>query len=293
MRLLDGKALAETIKGELAEQVAAMVADGERKPHLAAVLVGHDGASETYVRSKVQSCKKVGFNSTLLRLPETVAEAELLKTIHRLNNDPDIDGYIVQLPLPRHIRDQAVLQAIDPRKDVDGFHPVNVGRMTLGLPTYLPATPYGIMTLLDRYGVETAGAHAVVLGRSAIVGTPMSILLSRNSKPGNCTVTLCHSRTRNLPELCRQADILIAALGIPGYVTAAMVREGATVVDVGITRIADASRPSGYRLSGDVDFEAVAPRCSWITPVPGGVGPMTVTSLLLNTLQASKREVYS
>jgi len=293
MRLLDGKALAETIKAEIAGQVAAMVADGERKPHLAAVLVGNDGASETYVRSKVQSCERVGFDSTLIRLPETVSEADLLQTIRRLNDDPEIDGFIVQLPLPRHIRDQAVLQAIDPRKDVDGFHPANVGRMALGLPTYLPATPYGIMTLLDRYGVETAGAHAVVLGRSAIVGTPMSILLSRNSAPGNCTVTLCHSRTRNLPELCRQADILIAALGIPGYVTADMVRDGAAVIDVGITRIADASRPSGYRLSGDVDFDNVAPRCSWITPVPGGVGPMTVTSLLLNTLQASKREVYS
>jgi methylenetetrahydrofolate dehydrogenase (NADP+)/methenyltetrahydrofolate cyclohydrolase len=293
MRLLDGKALAETIKAEIAGQVAAMVADGERKPHLAAVLVGNDGASETYVRSKVQSCERVGFASTLIRLPETVTEAELLKTIRGLNDDPDIDGFIVQLPLPRHIRDQAVLQAIDPRKDVDGFHPANVGRMTLGLPTYLPATPYGIMTLLDRYGVETAGAHAVVLGRSAIVGTPMSILLSRNSAPGNCTVTLCHSRTRELPALCRQADILIAALGIPGYVTADMVRDGATVVDVGITRIADASRSSGYRLSGDVDFENVAPKCSWITPVPGGVGPMTVTSLLLNTLQASKRTVSS
>jgi methylenetetrahydrofolate dehydrogenase (NADP+)/methenyltetrahydrofolate cyclohydrolase len=293
MRLLDGKALAETIKAEIAGQVAVMVADGERKPHLAAVLVGNDGASETYVRSKVQSCERVGFDSTLIRLPETVSEADLLQTIRRLNDDPEIDGFIVQLPLPRHIRDQAVLQTIDPRKDVDGFHPANVGRMALGLPTYLPATPYGIMTLLDRYGVETAGAHAVVLGRSAIVGTPMSILLSRNSSPGNCTVTLCHSRTRNLPELCRQADILIAALGIPGYVTADMVRDGAAVIDVGITRIADASRPSGYRLSGDVDFDNVAPRCSWITPVPGGVGPMTVTSLLLNTLQASRRTVSS
>ncbi|MBI1193792.1 MAG: bifunctional 5,10-methylene-tetrahydrofolate dehydrogenase/5,10-methylene-tetrahydrofolate cyclohydrolase [Bacteroidetes bacterium] len=293
MRLLDGKALGETIKGEIAEQVAAMVADGERQPHLAAVLVGNDGASETYVRSKVQSCERVGFASTLLRLPETVSEADLLKTIRNLNDNPDIDGFIVQLPLPRHIRDQAILQAIDPRKDVDGFHPVNVGRMTLGLPSYLPATPYGIMTLLDRYGVETAGAHAVVLGRSAIVGTPMSILLSRNSKPGNCTVTLCHSRSRELPALCRQADILIAALGIPGYVTADMVRDGAAVIDVGITRIPDASRPSGYRLSGDVAFDQVAPKCSWITPVPGGVGPMTVTSLLLNTLQASKRTVSS
>ncbi len=293
MPLLNGKTLAETIKQEIAEEVAELVASGGKKPHLAAVLVGSDGASQTYVNSKVQSCERVGFSSTLLRYDADIPESDLLDVIHGLNQDDDIDGFIVQLPLPKHISDTAVLEAIDPRKDVDGFHPVNVGRMVLGMPAYLPATPFGIMTMLERYGVETRGAHCVVLGRSNIVGTPMSILLSRNSNPGNCTVTLCHSRTRNVAELCLQADIIVAALGIPNFLKADMVREGAVVIDVGITRVPDETRKSGYRLIGDVDFDAVAPKCSWITPVPGGVGPMTVTSLLLNTLQAAKREVYS
>jgi methylenetetrahydrofolate dehydrogenase (NADP+)/methenyltetrahydrofolate cyclohydrolase len=293
MRLLDGKALAETIKSEIAEEVSALVAEGGKKPHLAAVLVGNDGASETYVNSKVRSCQQVGFDSTLIRLPATCTQGELLAVIEQLNEDRQVDGFIVQLPLPAHINTEAVLQAVHPDKDVDGFHPVNVGRMTLGLPAYLPATPKGILTLLERYEVPVSGAHCVVLGRSNIVGRPMSILLSRNGEPGNGTVTLCHSRTRNLEAICLQADILVAALGQPGFVRAGMVREGAVVIDVGITRIADPSRSSGYRLSGDVAFDEVAPRCSWITPVPGGVGPMTVTSLLLNTLQAARREVYS
>ena len=293
MPLLNGKTIAETIKQEIAEEVAELVASGGKKPHLAAVLVGSDGASQTYVNSKVQSCERVGFSSTLLRYDADITESDLLDVIHGLNQDDDIDGFIVQLPLPPHISDTAVLEAIDPRKDVDGFHPVNVGRMVLGMPAYLPATPFGIMTMLERYGVETLGAHCVVLGRSNIVGTPMSILLSRNSNPGNCTVTLCHSRTRNVAELCLQADIIVAALGIPNFLKADMVREGAVVIDVGITRVPDETRKSGYRLIGDVDFDAVAPKCSLITPVPGGVGPMTVTSLLLNTLQAAKREVYS
>ena len=293
MPLLNGKTLAETIKQEIAEEVAELVASGGKKPHLAAVLVDSDGASQTYVNNKVQSCERVGFSSTLLRYDADITESDLLDVIHGLNQDDDIDGFIVQLPLPPHISDTAVLEAIDPRKDVDGFHPVNVGRMVLGMPAYLPATPFGIMTMLERYGVETRGAHCVVLGRSNIVGTPMSILLSRNSNPGNCTVTLCHSRTRNVAELCLQADIIVAALGIPNFLKADMVREGAVVIDVGITRVPDETRKSGYRLIGDVDFDAVAPKCSLITPVPGGVGPMTVTSLLLNTLQAAKREVYS
>lgn len=293
MPLLNGKALAETIRKEIAAEVGEWMAGGGQQPHLAAVLVGDDGASQTYVNSKVRQCAEVGFSSSLLRYDDGISESELLDVIRGLNEDPDIDGFIVQLPLPEHIRQQAVIEAIDPRKDVDGFHPANVGRMVLGLPTYLPATPYGIMTLLDRYGVETRGAHCVVLGRSHIVGTPMSILLSRNSNPGNCTVTLCHSRTRNVEAICREADLIIAALGQPHFLKADMVRDGAVVVDVGITRIPDQSKKSGYRLAGDVDFDAVAPKCSWITPVPGGVGPMTVTSLLLNTLQAAKREVYS
>ncbi len=292
MQILDGKSLAETIKSEIAAEVAELVADGGKKPHLGAVLVGSDGASETYVGSKVRSCEKAGFDSTLIRLEENCSQAELLAVIERLNKDADVDGFIVQLPLPEHIDAQLVLQSIHPDKDVDGFHPVNVGRMALGLPAYIPATPLGILKLLERYEISTSGAHCIVLGRSAIVGTPMSILLSRNTNPGNCTVTLCHSRTRNLAELCRQADIIVAAIGTPNFLKADMVREGAVVIDVGITRIPDSTKRSGYRLVGDVDFDAVAPRCSWITPVPGGVGPMTVTSLMLNTLQAAKREVY-
>ncbi|GIV32198.1 MAG: bifunctional protein FolD [Saprospiraceae bacterium] len=293
MTLLDGKALSKKIQEEIAEEVARMVAAGKKKPHLAAVLVGDDPASAVYVRNKVRACEKVGFDSTLVRQPASISQAELLDVVNRLNDDPAIDGFIVQLPLPKHIDEEAVTLAISPHKDVDGFHPVNFGRMALGLPCYLPATPFGIMTMLERYGVETAGKHAVVIGRSHIVGTPMSILLSRKSNPGNCTVTLTHSRTKDLPSFVRQADIVVAAIGIAEFVKADMVKEGAVVIDVGINRVEDASHPKGSRLVGDVAFDEVAPKCSFITPVPGGVGPMTVTSLLLNTLKAARREIYS
>lgn len=292
MQLLDGKALAATIKSEISEEVEKIVANGGKCPHLAAVLVGNDGASQTYVGNKVRSCEQCGFESTLIRKDEDITQEELLQVIHDLNNDDSIDGFIVQLPLPKHINEEVVTLAINPAKDVDGFHPVNIGRMTLGLPAYLPATPNGIMKILERYEVPTAGKHAVVLGRSHIVGTPMSILLSRNSDPGNCTVTICHSRTKNVEEICREADIIIAAIGIPSFLKAGMVKEGAVVVDVGITRVPDETKKRGYRLQGDVDFEGVAPKCSFITPVPGGVGPMTVTSLLLNTLMASRENLY-
>lgn len=293
MQLLDGKKLAETIKAEIADEVERIRGEGGKIPHLAAVLAGADPASETYVRNKVRSCERVGFRSSLLRFDDDVSSVELLKAIDGLNRDEAVDGFIVQLPLPGQVDEEAVTLAIDPAKDVDGFHPVNVGRMTLGLPAYLPATPNGIMTMFERYEVPTSGRRCVVLGRSNIVGTPMAILLSRNAEPGNCTVTLCHSRTRDPESICRSADILIAALGRPGFVTADFVKEGAAVVDVGITRVPDTTKKRGYRLRGDVDFEAVADRCSFITPVPGGVGPMTVTSLLLNTLRASRREVYA
>ncbi len=293
MTLLDGKALSKKIQEEIAEEVARMVAAGKKKPHLAAVLVGEDPASAVYVRNKVRACEKVGFDSTLVRQPASISQAELLDVVNRLNDDPAIDGFIVQLPLPKHIDEEAVTLAISPHKDVDGFHPVNFGRMALGLPCYLPATPFGIMTMLERYGVETAGKHAVVIGRSHIVGTPMSILLSRKSNPGNCTVTLTHSRTKDLPSFVRQADIVVAAIGIAEFVKADMVKKGAVVIDVGINRVEDASHPKGSRLVGDVAFDEVAPKCSFITPVPGGVGPMTVTSLLLNTLKAARREIYS
>ncbi len=292
MTLIDGKALSATIKEEIAAEVEKIKASGNKVPHLAAVLVGEDPASAVYVRNKVRSCEKVGFKSTLLKRPADITEEEVLELVHKLNDDDDIDGFIVQLPLPKHINEERITLAIDPRKDVDGFHPVNVGRMALGLPCYLPATPFGILTMLERYGIETSGKHAVVIGRSNIVGTPMSILLSRKSKTGNCTVTLTHSRTKDLPAFAREADIIIAAIGIPEFVKGDMVKEGAVVIDVGINRVEAPDRPRGYKLVGDVAFDEVAPKCSFITPVPGGVGPMTVTSLLLNTLKANRNEVY-
>lgn len=286
MQLLDGKATSEQIKAEIADQVALIKASGGKVPHLAAILVGNDGASETYVNSKVLDCAQVGFESTLIRLEASVSEAELLARIDQLNKDPQIDGFIVQVPLPRHIDEIKVTLAIDPAKDVDGFSPTNVGKMTLGLPTFISATPNGVMELLRRYKVDTAGKHCVVVGRSNIVGTPMALLMSRNTNPGNATVTLVHSRTQNIAEICRSADILIVAIGRPHFLTADMVKEGAVVIDVGITRVPDDSRASGFRLAGDVDFEAVKHKCSFITPVPGGVGPMTRASLLQNTLKA-------
>ncbi|MCC6400543.1 MAG: bifunctional methylenetetrahydrofolate dehydrogenase/methenyltetrahydrofolate cyclohydrolase FolD [Flavobacteriales bacterium] len=285
-QLLDGRRCSEALRARIAEEAAAVKARRGRSPHLAAVLVGHDGASRTYVESKVKACEEVGFRSTLIALPETITEEDLLHRVKQLNKDKELDGFIVQLPLPAHIDADKVTLAIDPDKDVDGFHPENLGRMVLGQPGFLPATPSGIVELLRHYHIETAGRHCVVIGRSHIVGTPMSILMSRNAYPGNCTVTLAHSRTKDLASITRQADILIVAIGKPGFVTPDMVKEGAVVVDVGIHRIPDASRKSGFRLVGDVDYNAVAPRCSWIAPVPGGVGPMTITSLLLNTLKA-------
>jgi methylenetetrahydrofolate dehydrogenase (NADP+)/methenyltetrahydrofolate cyclohydrolase len=286
MTILDGKATSQTIRAEIAEKVKALKSAGKKVPHLAAVLVGTDGASMTYVNAKVKDCAAVGFASTLIELPETTTEEALMEVIEKLNADAEIDGYIVQLPLPKHIDEQRILLAIDPSKDVDGFHPQSVGRMVLGLPGFISATPLGIMELLERYNVPTLGKHAVVIGRSNIVGKPMSILLGLNKSPGNCTVTLAHSKTQNLKALCAEADIIIAALGIPEFVTGAMVKEGATVIDVGITRIPDSTKKSGYRLIGDVKFDEVAPKCAFITPVPGGVGPMTRAALLLNTLKA-------
>lgn len=290
MTLLDGKQLSETIKEEIAKEVETLTANGRRAPHLCAVLVGENPASQVYVRNKIRSCEKVGFKSTLVEKDSSVTERELLEIIDRLNQDDDVDGFIVQLPLPDHIDELKVTLSISPQKDVDGFHPMNVGRMSLGLPSYLPATPNGILTMLERYGVETEGKNCVVLGRSNIVGTPMSILLSRKARPGNATVELCHSRTRDLAEHMKRADIIVAAIGRPEFVTADMVKEGAVVIDVGINRKEDATKKKGYRLVGDVAFDEVAPKCSFITPVPGGVGPMTVTSLLLNTLKAYKKE---
>jgi methylenetetrahydrofolate dehydrogenase (NADP+)/methenyltetrahydrofolate cyclohydrolase len=290
MTLLDGNATARKIREEIAQQVEERRTQGLAVPHLAAVLVGNNGASLTYVGAKVRACEEVGFKSTLIHLGDDTTEAQLLATIDSLNRDPDIDGYIVQLPLPPHINEHHVLLAIDPAKDVDGFHPENVGRMALNLPCFLPATPYGIIQLLERYHVPTEGKHCVIIGRSHIVGLPMTILMQRNGYPGNATVTLTHSKTVNLKEIVRGADIVIAALGRPGFVTADMVAEGATVVDVGITRIVDPTKKSGFRISGDVRFDEVAPRCGFITPVPGGVGPMTIVSLLANTLQAVLRK---
>jgi methylenetetrahydrofolate dehydrogenase (NADP+)/methenyltetrahydrofolate cyclohydrolase len=286
MQILDGKATSEQIKAEIADQVTLIKASGGKIPHLAAILVGNDGASETYVNSKVLDCAQVGFHSTLIRMDASVSEAELLAKIDQLNKDKEIDGFIVQVPLPKHIDEIKVTLAIDPAKDVDGFSPTNVGKMTLGLPTFISATPNGVMELLRRYKVDTAGKHCVVVGRSNIVGTPMALLMSRNTNPGNATVTLVHSRTQNIAEICRSADILIVAIGRPHFLTADMVKEGAVVIDVGITRVPDESRPSGFRLAGDVDFEGVKHKCSFITPVPGGVGPMTRASLLQNTLKA-------
>ena len=287
-RILDGKALSEAIKGEIADEVRDWVAAGNPAPHLAAVLVGEDGASRTYVDHKVRSCARVGFESTLIQRPADITQEELLEIVHGLNDDPAIDGFIVQLPLPDHLDAQAVIEAVNPAKDVDGFHPVNMGNLALGLPGFVPATPAGIMTMLERSGIDTQGKHAVVIGRSSIVGTPMSLLLSRSGQPGNCTVTLCHSRTVDLAGHCREADILVAAVGRPEMVKADMVKEGAVVIDVGITRVEDPNAKRGYRLKGDVDYADVAPKCSWITPVPGGVGPMTIVSLLRNTLTAAR-----
>lgn len=292
MKLLDGKALATEIKLEIAEEVKKIQEAGGKIPHLAAVLVGSDPASQSYVKSKVKSCEQCGFASTLIQESDQISEDDLLEIVGRLNDDPEIDGFIVQLPLPGHIDETKVTLAIDHRKDVDGFHPVNVGRMAQGLPSYLPATPYGILQLIERNSIETSGKHCVVLGRSNIVGTPMSILLSRKGYPGNCTVTLTHSRTRDIKEELLRADIVIAAIGIPHFVKADMIKEGAVVIDVGINRIDDSTRKRGYRLVGDVEFENVAEKCSFITPVPGGVGPMTVTSLLMNTLKASRKDIY-
>lgn len=289
MTILDGKKTSNDIKDEIALEVIKIKERGGKTPHLAAIIVGNDGASQTYVSSKVKACQKVGFNSTLIELPDDITEEQLLDEIELLNKDNDIDGFIVQLPLPKHIDEQKVLMLVNPDKDVDGFHPTNVGRMTLDLPCYLPATPFGIMELLERYQVETSGKNVVVIGRSHIVGRPMSILMSQKRKAGNATVTLVHSRTKDLSSFTKKADIIIAALGIPEFLKADMVKEGVTIIDVGITRVEDASRKRGYRLAGDVDFENVSKKASFITPVPGGVGPMTIAMLLKNTLLASKR----
>lgn len=286
MQILDGKKSAQAVKDKIKVDVAQLSIEGKKIPHLAAILVGKNGASETYVAAKVKACAEVGIKSTFVHLEEDISENKLLDKIQELNNDPDVDGILVQLPLPKHISDEQVINAIDPGKDVDGFHPVNIGKMVQGLPTFVPATPHGIMLMLQYYKIETKGMHAVVIGRSNIVGRPMSILLSSNAEPGNCTVTVCHSQTKNMKEICRQADLLVAALGKPGFVTEDMVKEGAIVIDVGITRITDSAKKTGYRLQGDVDFEKVAPKCSWITPVPGGVGPMTIAALLKNTYRS-------
>ena len=291
MQLIDGKATAAAIKAEIAEEVQRIIENGGKRPHLAAILVGHDGGSETYVKNKVLACEACGFKSTLLRFEDDITEEFLLEQVEKLNNDADIDGFIVQLPLPKHISEQKVIEAIDYRKDVDGFHPINVGRMAIGLPCYISATPLGIVTLLKRYGIETSGKKCVVLGRSNIVGKPMAQLMMQKQY-GDSTVTVCHSRSKTLKKECQQADIIIAAIGKPNFVTADMVKEGAVIVDVGTTRVPDATRKSGFRLCGDVDFENVAPKCSFITPVPGGVGPMTICSLMKNTLSAGKREFY-
>ncbi len=291
MALLDGKILSTQIKAEIKQQVDEWTDQGGKKPHLAAILVGTDGASETYVASKIKSCEQVGFTSTFVRLPETATEAEVLSAVEVLNNDSDVDGFIVQLPLPKHISENKIMEAVNPAKDVDGFHPVNVGRMCKGLPAYLSATPFGILEMLERAKIETSGKHCVVIGRSQIVGLPMSILMQRNTYPGNATVTICHSKTRNLKEICQTADILIVALGRPEFVTADYVKEGAVVIDVGITRVADASKKSGFAIKGDVKFDEVAPKSSHITPVPGGVGLMTICGLLTNTLKAARREI--
>lgn len=291
MELIDGKKIADDIKQEITAEVAVMLANGMKRPHLAAILVGHDGGSETYVAHKVKACEQCGFTSTLIRFEDDVTESELLETISRLNSDNDVDGFIVQLPLPRHISEQRIIEAIDYRKDVDGFHPINVGRQSIGLPCFHSATPAGIMELIERYGIPTRGRNCVVLGRSNIVGKPVATLMMQ--KGCDATVTVCHSATTGLADVCRRADIVIAALGQPGFVTADMIKDGAAVIDVGTTRVPDASRKSEFRLSGDVDFANVAPKCSYITPVPGGVGPMTIVSLMKNTLLAAQHTIYS
>jgi methylenetetrahydrofolate dehydrogenase (NADP+)/methenyltetrahydrofolate cyclohydrolase len=292
MQILNGKDAAQAIKDSLKLETAQLAARGKEVPHLVAVLVGNNGASETYVASKVKACQEVGFKSTLVRLEESISSLKLLDIIIDLNRDPEVDGILVQLPLPNHISAEEVINTIDPNKDVDGFHPNNVGRMVLGQQSFIPATPYGIMLMLEHYKIETKGKHAVVVGRSNIVGRPMSILLSAAGERGNCTVTICHSNTKNIAEVCRSADIIVAALGRPNFVTEDMVKEGAVVIDVGITRVADSTRKSGYRINGDVDFEKVAPKTSWITPVPGGVGPMTIAALMKNTFKACALKHY-
>lgn len=292
MQLLDGKYVSEKLKGEIADEAAAILAQTGRKPHLVAVLVGHDGGSETYVASKMKNCEKVGFKSSLVRYEDTVSEEELLKKVEELNADADIDGIIVQLPLPKHIDPEKVTERIDHRKDVDGFHPINLGRMQRNLPSFIPATPYGITLMLKEYGIDTAGKHCVVVGRSNIVGSPMSILMARNTTPGNCTVTICHSRTPDIKKFTLDADILVVAIGKKNFITADMVKDGAVVIDVGMNRETSTVTKSGYKLYGDVDFENVALKSSWITPVPGGVGLMTIIGLLKNTLASAKKEVY-
>lgn len=291
MQLIDGKATAAAIKAEIAEEVRRLMADGKKQPHLAAVLVGHDGGSETYVKNKVIACEQCGFKSSLIRFEADITEAELLNCVHRLNQDEDVDGFIVQLPLPKHIDEQKIIEAIDYRKDVDGFHPINVGRMAIGLPCFISATPLGIITLLQRYGIKTSGKKCVVLGRSNIVGKPMAQLMLQKQY-GDATVTICHSHSLSLKEECREADILIAAIGQPNFVTADMVKEGAVVIDVGTTRVEDQTHKGGFRLNGDVKYNEVAAKCSFITPVPGGVGPMTICSLMTNTLAAAKHTYY-
>lgn len=292
MQLIDGKKISSEIKAEIAEEVKKIKANSGKSPHLAAILVGNDGASETYVNFKVKDCKEVGFDSSLIRFEDSVSEEELLNKVKEVNDNPDIDGLIVQLPLPKHISEQKVIETIDPKKDVDGFHPINVGRMVIGLPCYVSATPAGVLELLKRYNIETSGKNCVVIGRSNIVGKPMSVLMGLKANPGNSTVTLCHSRTANLKEVCKEADIIIAALGSPEFLTADMVKEDAVVIDVGTTRIPSTETKSGFRLKGDVKFDEVSPKCSFITPVPGGVGPMTRVSLLKNTLLAATKEIY-
>ncbi len=292
MTLIDGKAISEQIKQEIAAEVAERVARGEKRPHLAAILVGHDGGSETYVANKVKACEACGFTSSLIRFESDVTEDTLLAEIERLNQDTDVDGFIVQLPLPRHINEQRIIEAIDYRKDVDGFHPINVGRLAIGLPCFVSATPNGILQLLKRYNIETSGKKCVILGRSNIVGKPMATLMMQKANPGDATVTVCHSRSKDLVKECQEADILIAAMGQPNFVTADMVKEGAVVIDVGTTRVPDVTRKSGFKLTGDVKFDEVAPKCSYITPVPGGVGPMTIVSLMMNTLLAGTKAIY-
>jgi len=291
MEKIDGKAVASTIKKEIAIKVQEQVKNGGKTPHLAAILVGHDGGSETYVAAKVKACEVCHFKSSLIRFDSDITQERLLQEVVRLNNDDDVDGFIVQLPLPKHIDEQAIIEAIDYRKDVDGFHPLNVGRMSIGLPCFVSATPAGIIELLKRYNIKTSGKHCVILGRSNIVGKPMATLLMQKNEPGNATVTVCHSRTPNIKEICLTADIIIAALGQPNFVTADMVKPGAVIIDVGTTRVPDASRKSGFKLTGDVLFDEVSPKCSYITPVPGGVGPMTICSLMMNTLKASKKKI--